>query len=44
LAAVVHPYPSYAEAIRGLGDSYQRTRLTPRVRTLIARWLAWQRR
>jgi pyruvate/2-oxoglutarate dehydrogenase complex dihydrolipoamide dehydrogenase (E3) component len=44
LSGVVHPYPSYAEAIRQLGDTYQRTRLTPRVRDLMARWLAWQRR
>jgi pyruvate/2-oxoglutarate dehydrogenase complex dihydrolipoamide dehydrogenase (E3) component len=44
LSAVVHPYPSYAEAIRQLGDTYQRTRLTPRVRGLMGRWLSWQRR
>jgi pyruvate/2-oxoglutarate dehydrogenase complex dihydrolipoamide dehydrogenase (E3) component len=44
LASVIHPYPTRAEAIRQLGDAYNRTRLTPRVKSLFARWLAWQRR
>jgi pyruvate/2-oxoglutarate dehydrogenase complex dihydrolipoamide dehydrogenase (E3) component len=43
LASVIHTYPTQAEAIRKLGDAYQRTRLTPRVKTLLARWLAWRR-
>ena len=43
LANVIHPYPTQADAIRKLGDAYNRTRLTPRVRRLFARWLAWQR-
>lgn len=43
LAAVIHPYPTQAEAIRQLGDAYNRTRLTPTVRKLFARWLAWTR-
>ena len=29
LAGVIHPYPTQAEAIRKLGDQYNRTRLTP---------------
>jgi pyruvate/2-oxoglutarate dehydrogenase complex dihydrolipoamide dehydrogenase (E3) component len=43
LASVIHTYPTQAEAIRKLGDAYQRTRLTPRVKGLLAGWLAWRR-
>ena len=35
LANVVHPYPTRAEAIRRLGDLYNRSRLTPRVARLL---------
>jgi pyruvate/2-oxoglutarate dehydrogenase complex dihydrolipoamide dehydrogenase (E3) component len=34
LASVIHPYPTQAEAIRQLGDAYNRTRLTPTVKRL----------
>lgn len=44
IGAAIHPYPTQAEAIRKLGDLYNRTRLTPFVRRVFARWLAWQRR
>lgn len=44
LASVIHPYPTRAEAIRQLGDAYNRTRLTPRLRRLFSAWLTWQRR
>jgi pyruvate/2-oxoglutarate dehydrogenase complex dihydrolipoamide dehydrogenase (E3) component len=43
LAAVIHPYPTQAEAIRQCGDAYNRTRLTPTVRKWMSRWLEWQR-
>jgi pyruvate/2-oxoglutarate dehydrogenase complex dihydrolipoamide dehydrogenase (E3) component len=43
LASIIHTYPTQAEAIRKLGDAYQRTRLTPRVKTLLGHWLAWRR-
>ncbi len=43
LAAVVHPYPTQAEAIRQTGDMYKRTRLTPRVKNLFTKFLAWRR-
>jgi len=43
LANVIHPYPTHAEAIRQLGDAYNRTRLTPLVKGLFRRWLAWTR-
>ncbi len=43
LASVIHPYPTQAEAIRQTGDMYNRTRLTPRVKCLLAKFLAWRR-
>jgi len=43
LASVIHPYPTQAEAIRQTGDLYNRTRLTPFVQQLLARFLAWRR-
>lgn len=43
LANVIHPYPTQAEAIRQVGDAYNRTRLTPFVKQLFSRWLAWTR-
>jgi pyruvate/2-oxoglutarate dehydrogenase complex dihydrolipoamide dehydrogenase (E3) component len=43
IARTIHPYPTQAEAIRKLGDTYNRTRLTPRVGWLLRRWLAWRR-
>ncbi len=44
IASAIHPYPTQAEAIRKVGDLYSRTRLTPCVKGLFARWLAWSRR
>ena len=43
LASVIHPYPTQAEAIRKVGDGYNRTRLTPFVKRVFHRWLAWTR-
>ncbi|MBI2193370.1 MAG: mercuric reductase [Planctomycetes bacterium] len=43
LARVIHPYPTQAEAIRHVADQYNRTRLTPRVKAMMARWLSWWR-
>jgi pyruvate/2-oxoglutarate dehydrogenase complex dihydrolipoamide dehydrogenase (E3) component len=43
IASVIHTYPTQAEAIRKLGDAYNRTRLTPFVKRLFERWLAWTR-
>lgn len=40
LASVIHPYPTQAEAIRHLGDAYNRTRLTPFVKKLFKWWLS----
>lgn len=43
LANVIHPYPTQAEAIRKVGDLYNKTRLTKRVKSLLGWWLARQR-
>ena len=43
LAAVIHPYPTQAEAIRQTGDLYNRTKLTPGVKRWFTRFLAWRR-
>jgi len=43
IGTTIHPYPTQAEAIRKLGDQYSRTRLTPFVQKLFARWLKWTR-
>ncbi|MEX0726421.1 MAG: mercuric reductase [Planctomycetaceae bacterium] len=39
----IHPYPTQAEAIRKLGDQFNRTKLTPFVKSLFQKWLAWTR-
>lgn len=41
LAEVIHPYPTQAEAIRQLGDAYNRTRLTSLTRKVLGLWLSW---
>ncbi len=41
LARVIHVYPTQAEAIKKAADAYTRTRLTPTIRALLRRWLAW---
>ena len=43
VAGTIHPYPTQAEAIKQVGDAYNRTRLTPFVKKLFNRWLAWMR-
>ena len=43
IAEVIHPYPTQAEAIRTVGDVYNRSRLTPFVKSLFQKWLAWTR-
>ncbi len=43
LAGVIHPYPTQAEAIRQLGDAYNRTRLSPMLKKIFQKWLAWTR-
>ena len=43
ISGVIHPYPTQAEAIRQLGDTYNATLLTPAVKGLLKRWFAWTR-
>jgi hypothetical protein len=43
LSSTVHPYPTQAEVLHKIGDAYMRTKLTPLVKKLFARWLAWRR-
>ncbi len=43
LGSTIHPYPTQADAIRKLGDQFNRTRLTPFVQSLFRKWLAWTR-
>jgi len=43
IGSTIHPYPTVAEAIRKLGDQYNRTRLTPTTKKLLAAWLRWTR-
>jgi pyruvate/2-oxoglutarate dehydrogenase complex dihydrolipoamide dehydrogenase (E3) component len=43
VSSVIHPYPTQAEAIRKVGDQYNRTRLTPFVKSLFKKWLKWTR-
>jgi pyruvate/2-oxoglutarate dehydrogenase complex dihydrolipoamide dehydrogenase (E3) component len=43
LAKTIHPYPTQAEAIKRVADAYNRTRLTPFVKALLTKWLAWTR-
>lgn len=44
IGATIHPYPTQAEAIRKLGDAYNRTRLTPFAKAALGTWLRWRRR
>jgi pyruvate/2-oxoglutarate dehydrogenase complex dihydrolipoamide dehydrogenase (E3) component len=44
VSSVIHPYPTQAEAIRRVGDQYNRTRLTPLVKKLMNSWLTWRRK
>jgi pyruvate/2-oxoglutarate dehydrogenase complex dihydrolipoamide dehydrogenase (E3) component len=43
IARTIHPYPTQAEAIKKIGDAYNRTRLTPWVKWLLSQILAWTR-
>ncbi|MBI1367120.1 MAG: FAD-containing oxidoreductase [Planctomycetes bacterium] len=43
IARTIHPYPTQAEAIKKAGDAYSRTRLTPTVKKLFEKLMAWRR-
>jgi hypothetical protein len=40
---VIHAYPTQAGAIRMAADAYQRSRLTPLIQRMAARWLRLMR-
>ena len=41
VSQVIHSYPTQAEAIRKAGEAYNRSRLSPFLKALSGRWLAW---
>jgi len=41
IASSIHPYPTQADAIRKLGDKYNRTKLTPTIKWVFDKWLGW---
>jgi pyruvate/2-oxoglutarate dehydrogenase complex dihydrolipoamide dehydrogenase (E3) component len=43
IGSTIHPYPTQGEAIRKLGDQFNRTRLTPKVASAMRNWLSWTR-
>lgn len=43
IGKTIHPYPTQAEAIKRVADAYARTRLTPLVKSVFQKWLAWNR-
>lgn len=43
IGSTIHPYPTQADAIRKLGDQFNRTKLTPFVKSLFNKWLTWTR-
>ncbi len=43
LSLTIHSYPTQAEVLRKVGDAYMRTKLTPTVKKIFAKWLAWRR-
>jgi len=43
LSSTIHSYPTQVEVLRKIGDAYMRTKLTPRVKKIFEKWLAWRR-
>ncbi|MBI2363850.1 MAG: FAD-containing oxidoreductase [Deltaproteobacteria bacterium] len=43
LSSTIHSYPTQAEVLRKIGDACMRTKLTPTVKKVIEKWLAWRR-
>jgi len=43
LSGMVHAYPTYSSSVQRVADSFQRTRLTPRVAGLFRRLYRWRR-
>lgn len=43
IAQTIHPYPTQAEIIKKAADAWNRTRFTPTVAKVFAKWLGWRR-
>ena len=43
LSSTIHAYPTQAEVLRKIGDMYMRTKLTPVVKRIFAKWFEWRR-
>jgi pyruvate/2-oxoglutarate dehydrogenase complex dihydrolipoamide dehydrogenase (E3) component len=43
LSSTIHSYPTRAEVWHKIGDAYLRTKLTPVVKKVFEKWLAWRR-
>lgn len=43
LASAIHPYPTHADAVRKVGDLYNRQRLTPFLAKAFQKWFTWTR-
>ena len=43
IAGTIHSYPTQAECMKKVADAFNRTRLTPTVKELFGKWLAWSR-
>ena len=43
IANTIHPYPTQGEAVRKVGDLYNRTRLTPSRKALLTKIFSWMR-
>ncbi len=43
LSSTIHSYPTQAEALRKIGDAFMRTKLTPTVQKVFAKWMEWRR-
>jgi pyruvate/2-oxoglutarate dehydrogenase complex dihydrolipoamide dehydrogenase (E3) component len=43
LSSTIHAYPTQVEALRKIGDTYMKTKLTPTVKKVFEKWLAWRR-
>ncbi len=43
IAQTIHPYPTQTESVKKTADAYNRSRLTPFVKSVLAKWLSWGR-
>jgi pyruvate/2-oxoglutarate dehydrogenase complex dihydrolipoamide dehydrogenase (E3) component len=43
LSSTIHAYPTLSEIGRALGDAYMRTKLTPRTKGILSKYLSWRR-